>query len=59
MIDHVEAFKGFVRHTLTFGGGFLVAAGDLSVTDLETATGALTSIAGLIWSVVAKRRAAQ
>ena len=56
MIDHAEAFRGFVRHAFTFGGGFLVASGDLTLADLETLTGAVTSLAGLIWSVIAKRR---
>lgn len=50
-----DVILGFVRHVLTFGGGFIVANGALSVTDLETAVGAIITLAGVAWSAYNKR----
>jgi hypothetical protein len=47
---------GFVRHLLTFGGGFLVAEGSLSQPELQEAVGALAALAGVVWSIWEKRR---
>lgn len=51
-----EAIQGVVRHVLTFGGGFLVTNGAIGASDLETGVGAIVSLIGIIWSVVAKRK---
>lgn len=52
-----EQIEGIVRHILTFGGGFLIAAGYLDAETWATVTGAVVSLAGAIWSYVAKQRA--
>ena len=52
-----EMIGGFVRHLLTFGGGFLVANGTLTDPDMQTAVAALVSLAGVIWSIWAKKAA--
>ncbi|MBS4051918.1 MAG: hypothetical protein KGZ69_12025 [Methylomonas sp.] len=51
-----EAIQGVVRHVLTFGGGFLVTSGTIGASELETGVGAIVSLIGIIWSVVAKRK---
>lgn len=55
---NVESILGFVRHVLTFGGGFLVSAGAMDAATLETAVGAIITLAGIAWSVFAKRKTA-
>jgi hypothetical protein len=54
---NVETILGVVRHVLTFGGGFLASKGVLEAAQVETAVGALVTIIGLVWSVLAKRKA--
>jgi hypothetical protein len=51
---NMETILGFVRHALTFGGGFLVTNGAIGASDLETGVGALVTIIGIIWSALAK-----
>ena len=50
-----EMISGFIRHLLTFGGGFLVTSGLLDSAQLETAVGAIIAIGGVLWSIWAKR----
>lgn len=45
---------GFVRHTLTFGGGFLAADGVATNDEIQTAISALVTVAGFAWSVFDK-----
>lgn len=52
-----ETIAGLVRHVLTFGGGFLVTSGTVSASELEMAVGAVVTLFGIVWSVVAKRKA--
>jgi len=50
-----EQVLGVLRHTLTFFGGILVAKG---LVDAETAmelSGALITLVGGVWSVLAKK----
>ena len=51
---------GAVRHLLTFAGGFLVAKFglDMSAEDIAAMAGAVVTVGGVIWSVVAKRKIA-
>jgi hypothetical protein len=52
-----DTILGIVRHILTFAGGFAVTKG---LADEGTSTeviGALVTIVGAVWSIVAKRAA--
>lgn len=51
-----EEIKGFVRHLLTFGGGFLVSADILEATQVDTVVGGLIAIIGVVFSVLNKRK---
>lgn len=57
-MDLKESVLGLVRHALTTLGGFLVAQGHLSASDVELTVGAIVTLAGVAWSVYAKRKAA-
>jgi len=48
--------NGIVRHLLTAGGGALVTKGILGEAELEMAIGAVITIAGVIWSALAKKK---
>jgi hypothetical protein len=50
----METTLGIIRHILTFGGGFLVAKGYITAGDLPQIVGAGVTIAGAIWSILAK-----
>ena len=50
-----ETILGFIRHILTFGGGFIVAQGHVDITQLETAIGAIVTLAGIVWSAFDKK----
>ena len=50
--------QGLIRHLLTTAGGALVARGSLSSSDVEIAVGAIMTLAGVIASVVNKRKPA-
>lgn len=50
---------GFVRHLLTFGGGFFVSSGMMDAATLETAVGAIATLIGIVWSVLKNRKQAQ
>jgi len=52
-----EIVLGIVRHLLTALGGVLVTRGLADAAGVESAAGALLSLAGFVWSVVAKARA--
>lgn len=54
----MDSILGFVRHVLTFGGGFLVQDGLVNATQLETAVGAVITLAGIVWSVLDKKNRA-
>jgi hypothetical protein len=48
---------GIVRHILTFGGGILVAKGLLDEGMVAEISGAVITLIGAIWSIVAKNKA--
>lgn len=45
----------FVRHLLTFGGGFLIARGYLDAATMEAIIGGLVTVIGAVWSVAEKK----
>jgi hypothetical protein len=51
-----EQILGIARHTLTFLGGILVMKGVLDETTWSEISGSAITLAGLIWSVVAKNQ---
>ena len=53
-----ENVGAFVRHALTFGGGFAVSAGVFSTGDVEVIVGVVSGVVGLAWSLYRKFTAA-
>ena len=49
--------NGIIRHVLTAAGGALVTRGYVAETELELVVGAIITLAGVIWSAIAKSRA--
>jgi len=47
--------EGVVRHILTFVGGILVMQGVLEESVLNEVIGAAVTLAGVIWSIFAKK----
>jgi hypothetical protein len=47
---------GLIRHTLTTVGGVLVTRGLLTTADLDAIAGGLAVLAGVLWSILEKRR---
>ena len=48
--------NGFLRHVLTAGGGALVTRGVVTSGELEMVVGAIITLAGVIWSAMAKKK---
>lgn len=48
--------NGILRHVLTAGGGALVTRGVVTSGELEMVVGAIITIAGVIWSAMAKKQ---
>ena len=48
---------GVVRHILTFAGGYAVAKGYIDEANIEAVIGAVITVAGTVWSIVAKKGA--
>lgn len=51
-----EQILGFVRHVLTFGGGYLVAKGVIPESLLGEAVGAIMTLVGVVWSAKAPEK---
>jgi hypothetical protein len=49
-----DSVLSFVRHLLTFGGGFVVAKGWVDTGTLELAVGAVVTLAGIAWGIFDK-----
>lgn len=49
---------GLLRHVLTFGGGFMVTNGIFDEAGLSQAIGAVITLAGAVWSILDKKKAA-
>lgn len=54
----LEKTLGIIRHSLTFGGGFLVTSGVLTDATLEAGIGAIATLIGVVWSVIDKNKKA-
>jgi hypothetical protein len=52
-----EQLIGIVRHTLTFVGGVLVMKGLVDEATMTEITGGVLTLAGAIWSIIAKSKA--
>lgn len=52
-----EQVLGVIRHVLTFAGGFLVTKGLVDEGVVMEVVGAVTTIIGSVWSIVAKKNA--
>jgi hypothetical protein len=50
-----EQVLGIVRHTLTFVGGIVVMTGLVDETVVTEIIGGVMTLAGTIWSVIAKK----
>lgn len=46
---------GVVRHILTFAGGYAVAKGYIDEANIEAVIGAVITVAGTVWSILAKK----
>jgi flagellar motor component MotA len=51
-----QKIMGIVRHILTFGGGFVVSQGWLDEQTMVQMVGAIITIVGGIWSVMAPEK---
>ena len=47
---------GIVRHILTAAGGALVTKGMIGEGELELVVGAIITLAGVVWSAIAKKK---
>jgi hypothetical protein len=52
-----EQLLGIVRHAVTFIGGILVMKGLIDDSMVQEILGGATTLAGVIWSVIAKNKA--
>ena len=48
--------NGIVRHILTAAGGALVTKGMIGEGELELVVGAVITLAGVVWSAIAKKK---
>lgn len=53
-----EEFLGLVRHGLTFVGGVIITGGLLDAGLYTELSGGLLTIAGVVWSILSKRKSA-
>lgn len=53
-----ETIMGWVRHLLTFGGGFAANAGYVTDDAVTMIVGAIVTVVGVIWSAIEKYTAA-
>lgn len=51
-----DRVMGVVRHILTFAGGYAVAKGYLDEANIEAVVGAVVTVVGTVWSVMAKKK---
>jgi len=54
-----EQVLGVVRHILTFGGGIVVSRGMLDEATMTAVVGAVITIGGALWSILAPEKAAE
>jgi len=51
-----DMWLGLLRHLMTLFGGMFVAKGYVDAYTLNTVVGATTTLAGVAWSVMDKRK---
>ena len=51
-----EQIFGVIRHVFTAVGGIVIAQGYISDSMYTELTGAILALAGVIWSIVAKKQ---
>lgn len=54
---NMEMILGLVRHVLTFAGGYLTTQGLATTDEVQGGIGAIVTLAGIVWSVIAKKNA--
>ena len=54
-----EQVLGIVRHILTFAGGIVVSKGLLDEATMTAVVGAVITIGGALWSILAPEKAAE
>ena len=54
-----EQVLGIVRHILTFAGGLVVSKGMLDEATMTAVVGAVITIGGALWSILAPEKAAE
>jgi hypothetical protein len=55
-MDKKLLFGLLLRHGLTIAGGYATGAGIVSETDLQTATGAIVALVGIVLSAIDKAK---
>jgi hypothetical protein len=53
----MDKVLGIIRHVLTFAGGIIVAKGIVDESTYMELSGAVLTLVGGIWSIVAKSKA--
>jgi len=51
-----EQVLGIIRHGLTFVGGIVVTNGLVDQSSMTELSGAILTIAGVVWSIMNKRK---
>lgn len=51
----MDTILGFVRHVLTFGGGYLASANIIEASQVDVAVGAIITLVGVVWSAIDKK----
>jgi hypothetical protein len=49
-----DSVLSFVRHLLTFGGGFAIAKGWVDEATMQMAVGSIVTLAGIAWGIFDK-----
>jgi|DEB19_MinimDraft_3_1074340.scaffolds.fasta_scaffold00156_5 hypothetical protein len=53
-----DKIDGIVRHVISFGAGFLVSGGYITADSVAGFVTAIMTVATVIWSIAAKKKAA-
>jgi hypothetical protein len=56
MLKYKDAIMGVVRHVLTAAGGALAGHGVIAADDVTTVVGAVMTLVGVVFSVLAKKK---
>lgn len=50
-----DTILGFIRHVLTFGGGFFASSGYVADDEVTAGVSAIVTLVGIIWSALDKK----